>query len=176
MLFSKHKRHADFYQIIDTQFDIEYKEIKMKRRLFLKGSLAAASAATAVGAGLLTPSAVFANTTKFKNQSNDIKKMIDDAEDGNFKFKAPEVAENGSVVPMTIDATNMSNVASVAFFVEKNKTPLAAIFDLPNANAFVATRIKMGESSEVTAMVTTTNGKTYIKSRPIKVTLGGCGG
>lgn len=156
--------------------DTQYKENKMNRRLFLKCSLAATSVATAVSAGLLTPSIVFANTAKFKNQSNDIKKMIDDAEDGDFKFKAPEIAENGSVVPMTIDATNMSGVASVAFFVEKNKTPLAAQFDLPSANAFVGTRIKMGETSEVTAMVTTTNGKTYIKSRSIKVTLGGCGG
>ena len=46
----------------------------MKRRLFLKGSLAAASAAAAVGAGLLTPSAVFANTTKFKNNQTILKK------------------------------------------------------------------------------------------------------
>ena len=143
--------------------DTQYKENKMKRRLFLKGSLAATSVATAVGAGLLTPATVFANTDKFKNKSKDIQKIIDDAEDGNFKFKAPEIAENGSVVPMTIDATNMTGVTSVAFFVAKNKTPLAAQFDLPSANAFVGTRIKMGETSDVTAIVTTADGKNYIQ-------------
>jgi sulfur-oxidizing protein SoxY len=148
----------------------------MKRRLFLKGSIAATSIATAIGAGMLTPTMVFASTSKFKDQSNHIGKLISNAKDGNFYFKTPEIAENGAMVPMTVDATNIDNVSSIAFYVLKNKTKLAAYFKLPNANGFITTRIKMAETSPVTALVTTTTGESFIQTKSIKVTLGGCGG
>ena len=80
------------------------------------------------------------------------------------------------MVPMTVDATKINNVSSIAFYVLKNKTQLAAYFKLPEATGFVTTRIKMAETSPVTALVTTTTGGSFIQTRSIKVTLGGCGG
>jgi sulfur-oxidizing protein SoxY len=147
----------------------------MQRRLFLKSSLAAGSVATIVGAGLLSPSAVFANSTAFKAKSSTVSGSAANASKGSFKLKAPKVAENGAVVPVTVDAKKMSNVTNISILVDKNSTPLTVSFDLKGALGFVSTRIKMGKTSPVTALVTA-GGSVSKVSQEIKVTVGGCGG
>ena len=87
---------------------------------------------------------------------------------------APEIAENGAVVPVVVSSSLA--VEQIAFLVEKNPNPLAAqFFFTPHAEPFVATRIKMAETSRVFALVKT-EGKWMVATKEIKVTLGGCGG
>ena len=147
----------------------------MNRRLFLKKSMATASIAAAVAAGLLTPNRVLASMSEFKKISDIVKSKMDNAQEGSFILKAPEIAENGAMVPITVDALNILDVKSIAIYVHKNKTPLTAYFELPEASAFITTRIKMAETSIVTAIVSTTTAS-FTQSRSVKVTLGGCGG
>ncbi len=147
----------------------------MKRRLFLKSAMAGSAVATAVGAGLLTPSMVFANSSAFKAQSVAAGATAASAGKGSFKFKAPKIAENGAVVPMTVDATKMGDVTNISILVMKNKTQLSASFNLTGALGYVSTRVKMGSTSKVVAMVTA-GGTTTAVTQEVKVTIGGCGG
>ena len=90
-------------------------------------------------------------------------------------ISAPDIAENGAVVPITI-STTLSNVENISVFVDKNPQPLAANFDLTsNVSGFVSTRIKMRETSDVIAIIKS-GGKLYKANKTVKVTIGGCGG
>ena len=87
----------------------------------------------------------------------------------------PDIAENGAVVPIGI-TSSVPKTESIAILVEKNPNMLAAVFDIPpGTDASLSTRIKMGQSSNVYALVKA-DGKYYVASKEIKVTLGGCGG
>jgi sulfur-oxidizing protein SoxY len=90
-------------------------------------------------------------------------------------MKIPDIAENGAVVPVTV-STDLPNVESISIVVVNNPTPLAAKFNLTARSLpLVSVRIKMGESSEVQALVMA-DGKLYKTSKEVKVTIGGCGG
>jgi sulfur-oxidizing protein SoxY len=92
-----------------------------------------------------------------------------------IKIKAPDIAENGAVVPVTV-STNIGGAESIAVMAEKNGQPLAASFMLgKSAKGFVSTRIKMGKTSDVIAVVSA-GGKRYAARKNVKVTIGGCGG
>lgn len=92
-----------------------------------------------------------------------------------ISLKAPEIAENGAVVPLEINTT-LENVESISIVVPKNPRPLAASFEmLPGTLPYVACRIKMGETSDVTVVVRTSSGL-FSTSKQVKVTIGGCGG
>jgi sulfur-oxidizing protein SoxY len=154
----------------------------MKRRVFLKGSLAASAMGAAVGAGLLTPQTVLAAWPKAAFEA----KKVDDAmssllgsamseTSGDISIKAPDIAENGAVVPVTV-STSIGGVESIAIFAEKNPSPLAASFDLAkNTEGYVATRIKMGKTGDVIGVVKA-GGKLFAARKSVKVTIGGCGG
>jgi sulfur-oxidizing protein SoxY len=89
--------------------------------------------------------------------------------------QTPDIAENGAVVPIGI-TSNIPKTESIAILVEKNPNMLAAVFDIPpGTEPSLSTRIKMGQSSNVYALVKA-DGKYYVASKEIKVTLGGCGG
>ena len=156
--------------------------MNIKRRVFLKGSLAAGTVGVAVGAGLLTPQAVVAawNEKAFKAESVDDALAAAMGEASNtasdaIKIKAPDIAENGAVVPVSV-STDMADVESIALLAEGNNTPLVATFMLgEGAIADVSTRIKMGKTSDVIAIVKS-GGKLYSARKSVKVTIGGCGG
>lgn len=88
---------------------------------------------------------------------------------------APDIAENGAVVP--VGATSkIPNTTEIYLIVEKNPTPMAAGFKIPAGTAAdVQTRLKMGQSSNVFAVVKA-DGKLFSAFKETKVTLGGCGG
>jgi sulfur-oxidizing protein SoxY len=87
----------------------------------------------------------------------------------------PEIAENGAVVPVTV-STTLADVESISIVVKNNPRPLVASFEIPAGTLpDVSSRIKMGETSDVTAVVKTADGL-YSTSRQVKVTIGGCGG
>ncbi len=88
---------------------------------------------------------------------------------------APDIAENGAIVPLGI-STTLAGVRRLAILVDKNPSILAAVFQLsdaiePNLN----TRIKMNQSSWVYAVAMTADGRTLFARRDVKITLGGCG-
>ena len=96
------------------------------------------------------------------------------ASDG-ILIKAPEIAENGAVVPIAVES-RLAGTESITLLIEKNPQPLAAGFRIPaGTEANISTRVKMGESSDVFALVRA-DGKFYIAKKEIKITLGGCGG
>ena len=156
--------------------------MNIKRRVFLKGSLAAGTVGVAVGAGLLAPQAVVAawNEKAFKAESVDDALAAAMGEASNtasdaIKIKAPDIAENGAVVPVSV-STDMADVESIALLAEGNNTPLVATFTLgEGAIADVSTRIKMGKTSDVIAVVKS-GGKLHSARKSVKVTIGGCGG
>ena len=148
----------------------------MQRRLFLKNAVASSIAVTAISAGLLTPVSVFAATGDWKKASDNALSALRGAGKGSFKFKAPKIAENGSVVPLEVDATNMSGVTNISFLTTKNSTPLSGSYNFSGgALGFVAVRVKMGQTSPVAAVVTA-GGKAVVLTKEVKVTIGGCGG
>jgi len=90
-------------------------------------------------------------------------------------LKAPEIAENGAVVPVSIKTT-LPNVESISIVVEKNPRPMVATFEIPPGTLpDISSRIKMAETSDVTAVIKTSDGL-YSTVRQVKVTIGGCGG
>ena len=90
-------------------------------------------------------------------------------------INAPDIAENGAVVPVGVTST-LPKTQQMAILVEKNPSALAAQFILTaDSEAFVASRVKMGQTSNVHALVKA-DGKWYVTTKEVKVTLGGCGG
>jgi sulfur-oxidizing protein SoxY len=88
---------------------------------------------------------------------------------------APDIAENGAVVPVGA-TSNLPNTTDIYLIVEKNPTPLSCAFMIPAGTApEVQTRLKMGQSTNVVAVVKA-DGKLYSATKETKVTLGGCGG
>jgi sulfur-oxidizing protein SoxY len=89
---------------------------------------------------------------------------------------APDIAENGAVVPMGA-ACSLPHVKQLMLLVEKNPSTLVAMFNITDdIDPIISTRSKMGQSSDVYAVAVTADGKTYFAKKEVKVTLGGCGG
>jgi sulfur-oxidizing protein SoxY len=90
-------------------------------------------------------------------------------------IEAPQIAENGAVVPIEI-TSNIPGTSSLAVVLEKNPFPLAAKFDFKEgALPYVKVNVKMAETSDV-RVVATAGGRHHVATREIKVTIGGCGG
>lgn len=155
--------------------------MSMNRRHFLKGSSGATVMALAASAGLFTQPA-FARSYneaafKAKNLNETIKAMGGQAatESKDITITSPDIAENGAVVPVSV-SSKLPNVESIAILVEKNPSALTASFAIPaGTEAFVSTRVKMGQTSNVHALVKA-GGQYYYTTKEVKVTLGGCGG
>ena len=133
-----------------------------------------------LGALAVIPSQLFAAWPKDAFNSEAVNDAISELygqapqDSDRVKLKVPEIAENGAVVPVTV-STAIEDVESISVYVEGNPNPLAATFELtPYAVAWVATRIKMGETSNVVAAVYA-NGNVYTAAQEVKVTIGRCG-
>lgn len=155
---------------------------EMKRRIFLKRSLAAGAVGVAAGAGLLAPQQLLAAWNKAAFEAKEMPKALDAllgssalSESADINVKAPDIAENGAVVPITI-STSLDGVESISVIASNNPSPLVASFVLgKGATGFASTRIKMGKTGDVIAVVKA-NGKLYSAKKEVKVTIGGCGG
>lgn len=92
-----------------------------------------------------------------------------------IQLTVPEIAENGAIVPVTVVST-LPNAEQISIFVEKNPNVMAANFMIPlGTESMVTTRVKMGQTSNVIALVKA-GGKFYRTAKEVKVTAGGCGG
>ena len=90
-----------------------------------------------------------------------------------IKLTAPEIAENGAVVPVTVESM-FTRTEQISILVDKNPTMLAANFFIPEGTeGFITTRIKMAQTSSVIVLVKA-DGKFYRAATEVKVTAGGC--
>ena len=153
------------------------------RREVLKGTGGAAVLGLAMVAGLFKPGSAWAqagwNKAAFETKSlNDTVKAMGGStatESKDITINSPDIAENGAVVPFTI-SSKIPKTEQVALLVEKNPNVLAASFAIPaGTEPWVNTRVKMGQTSNVVALVKA-DGKFYYTAKEVKVTLGGCGG
>jgi len=151
------------------------------RRNVLKGAAGAGAVAVAVAAGLLKPTLAMAAWNKdafeAKNVGDAMKGLgiSGPADTKDITIKAPDIAENGAVVPVEV-TSGIAGTTSIAIIAEKNGTPLIGNFNLSGgAQGFISTRIKMGQTSLVRAVVKA-GGKSYTAAKEVKVTIGGCGG
>jgi sulfur-oxidizing protein SoxY len=148
------------------------------RREVLKQSLAVAGLLGATG---LFPQYAFA----FNKNAFDAKSVADavkaygaaaPVESKDVTLTAPDIAENGAVVPMAA-ASSLANVKHLLVMVEKNPNTLVAKFDVTaDVEPSFSTRAKMGQTSDVYAVAITGDGKAFYSKKEVKVTLGGCGG
>lgn len=153
-----------------------------QRRQVLKSGGGMTILTVAIVAGLVRPQDALAadwNSAAFatKSVADTVKAMggSSAADSKDIQITAPDIAENGMVVPISV-TSNLAKTQSISILVEKNPNTLSASFDIPDGtDAFVQTRVKMGESSNVYAVVKA-DGKYYSAVKEIKVTLGGCGG
>jgi sulfur-oxidizing protein SoxY len=156
-----------------------------RRREVLKTGGGVSLLSLVAAAGWLKPGEALAqgaawNTAAFETHSlDDTVKAFGGSAPAQSKdiafVSTPDIAENGAVVPVGV-SSSIPKTESIAILVEKNPNMLAATFDIPaGTDPAVSTRIKMGQSSNVYALVKA-DGKYYVASKEIKVTLGGCGG
>lgn len=153
--------------------------MRTSRRTFLKKVFT--GSVLALGAVLL-PRVLMAEWPKQAFEAKSVDDALtalfdskDTTESDKIKIEAPDIAENGSVVKVEV-STELEKVESIAIVAEKNPVPLIARFTLgENTLGFVSTRIKMGETGKVIAVVKA-DGKLYTASKEVKVTVGGCGG
>ncbi len=95
-----------------------------------------------------------------------------------IKLTAPTIAESGANVPITVESTiPVDRVEKLWIFVDKNPVPWIAdvSFTPMNGQVFFSTRIKMGETSNVRAILKLKDGSYVMAAREVKVTAGGCG-
>ena len=153
------------------------------RRDALKGGGGLAVLGLAMAAGVFKPASAWAQT--WNKQAFEVKSMADavkamggttPVESKDIQFaNTPDIAENGAVVPFTI-ISKIPKTEQIALLVEKNPSILSASFTIPEGTEpWINTRVKMGQTSNVLALVKA-DGKYYYASKEVKVTLGGCGG
>jgi sulfur-oxidizing protein SoxY len=163
-----------------NDFSSRSKENKMtNRREALKHS---AIVASLLAAGGVYPYAAIAavNTKAFEAKSVvDVLKALGagaPVESKDVTITAPDIAENGAVVPMGA-SSSLPGIKQILILVEKNPSALIATFNVSDAvDANFATRAKMGQSSDVYAIAVMTDGRALFAKKEVKVTLGGCGG
>jgi sulfur-oxidizing protein SoxY len=150
------------------------------RRTALKRT--GALTATALAAGLLRPAEALADWNKSAFESKTVAdalrnlKVAAPADTKDIVIRAPDIAENGAVVPIEIQS-NIAGTKSIVVLIEKNPFPYAASFDFAQgALPYVALRVKMGETSNVRVVAATADGKFHAAVKEVKVTIGGCGG
>ena len=151
------------------------------RRNILKSAGATGVVALAVTAGLLKSGNALAAWNSNAFAAKTIPEAIKDlglstpADSKAITIKAPDIAENGAVVPVEV-TSSLPDTTNIIILSEKNPTVLITDFKLSNgAEGFVSTRIKMAKTSMIRAVVTA-GGKNYTAAKEVKVTIGGCGG
>ena len=155
--------------------------MNLQRREALKAGGGLGLFGLLAAAGLITPGQARAEWNKAAFDAKTVEETLKalgagtPANSADVQLTAPDIAENGAVVPVGVVST-LAGVEAIAILIEKNPNPLAASFVLPaGTEATVQTRVKMGQTSDVYALVKV-GGQFLMAKKEIKVTLGGCGG
>ena len=155
--------------------------IDRSRRTLVKCAGALGVLTAGVITGLLKPSsAVAAQWNKAGFESKAMSEALKALGAGNpvesrdIVITGPDIAENGAVVPVAV-TSRIAHTQQISIIAEKNPRPLMATFDVSGSSeGYVSTRIKMGETSNVWAVVKA-DGKFFTAKKEVKVTVGGCG-
>jgi len=156
--------------------------MNLLRRKLLKTATFVGAMVSTIGIGVLVPQRVLGAYAKMAFEAKDVSGALTASMGSDrhspsdaIKLKAPDIAENGAVVPVTVSST-ISNVDAISIIASANVAPLTSTYQLTsNSEAFVSTRIKMAKTAEVIAVVKA-DGKLYSATKEVKVTIGGCGG
>jgi sulfur-oxidizing protein SoxY len=151
------------------------------RRSFVKYNVTLAALTAVAGAGLLKATqAVAATWNKSGFESKAAAEAIKSlgassaADSRDIVITAPDIAENGAVVPIDV-VSRIPNTQAISIIAEKNPFPLAATIDFANgAEPYAYVRIKMGQTSNVRVIVKA-DGKFFTAVKEVKITVGGCG-
>jgi len=154
----------------------------MQRRNFLKNM------GTVLAVSAVIPAVSFASSAPKNPNKMSYKTALDAITGGKtpqksskVKLKVPEIAENGAVVPVTVNVespmTSSDYVKAIHILTGKNGNARTIDVHLTPANgkAMFSTRIKLGGTQNVTAVIELSNGEFLIASQSVKVTIGGCG-
>jgi sulfur-oxidizing protein SoxY len=154
----------------------------MKRREFLNNAGSGTILTLAAALGLINTSVGFAagddrSAFDAKSLQNTLKILGASAarESNEISINAPDIAENGAVVPIEVSSP-FPNTQSISLLAEKNPNALTSTYEFTeDVEPYVFTRIKMGETSNLIVLVKADD-KFYFAKKEIKITLGGCGG
>lgn len=154
--------------------------MKQARRMFLATSVGGSAALAALG--LLRP--IGAVAAPVQGAVAGAKSLTDAftglganqmSESRDIFIKAPEIAENGAVVPVEV-SSKLAGTSNIAILIEKNTNPFTANFGIPSGTeGYVSTRVKISGSSPLHVVVKAGD-KFYHAKKHVKVTIGGCGG
>lgn len=150
----------------------------LDRRAFILG----ASAVAAIMPFLAAPGAAQEAAQSWEDA---LKKIVGDAQptsNGKLTFDMPEIAENGNMVPFTVNVdspmTEKEHVKAIHVIATANPQPSVASFRLTplSGRASVASRMRLARTQDVVGLAELSDGKFIMTRRPVKVTIGGCGG
>lgn len=150
----------------------------LDRRAFILG----ASAVAAITPFLAAPGAAQEAAQSWEDA---LKKIVGDAQptsNGKLTFDMPEIAENGNMVPFTVNVdspmTEKEHVKAIHVIATANPQPSVASFRLTplSGRASVASRMRLARTQDVVGLAELSDGKFIMTRRPVKVTIGGCGG
>jgi sulfur-oxidizing protein SoxY len=151
------------------------------RRQVLRGVGASGALLGAFAVGVIKPTQALAAWNKGAFESKSVVDAMKNLEIANaveskdIQVRAPDIAENGAVVPIDV-TSNIPGTTSISVFIEKNPFPYVGTFDVSQgALPFVHLRVKVAESSPV-RIVVAASGKHFTAAKEVKVTIGGCGG
>jgi sulfur-oxidizing protein SoxY len=102
--------------------------------------------------------------------------------EGKVTLKAPEIAENGNAVPVTVSVDSEMSEASYvkALYVAADGNPNPGVityeFTPLSGKAEVQFRARLAQTQKLVAVAEMNDGSLYMASHEIKVTIGGCGG
>jgi sulfur-oxidizing protein SoxY len=146
----------------------------LSRRRALQCAAAALVAVLAPGLAIASPETVEA----------ELKKLLGDRKpaEGKVKIDAPQIAENGLVVPITVEVespmTEASHVKAVHVFADGNPLPGVASFKFSPASgkAMASTRMRLAQTQNIVCIAEMSDGAVHMAKAEVKVTIGGCGG
>ena len=103
-------------------------------------------------------------------------------EGGKLTLTAPEIAENGNTVPISVNVESAmagdDMVESVIILAEGNPNPEVATFNFTamSGTAAATTRMRLAKTQNVIAVAKMADGSVFMDKKEVKVTIGGCGG
>jgi sulfur-oxidizing protein SoxY len=113
-----------------------------------------------------------------------VRKIVGEAKpsEGKFALELPEIAENGNTVPFTVSVespmTEKDHVKAIHIIATANPQPGVATFRLTplSGKAAVSSRMRLARTQDVIGIAELSDGRFLMAKRPVKVTIGGCGG
>ncbi len=145
-----------------------------RRQVFAVGAGAAVIAAT----GGRIPSALAATSEEIIKEFTGGKAPAS----GKVSLKAPEIAENGNTVPVSVSVESAMSgddqVVAVLLLATGNPGPNVATFKFSemSGKASASIRMRLAKTQDVLAIAKMKDGSLFQDTKQVKVTIGGCGG